>query len=130
MNTISHHSEWYTETRAWSWIIESPMQNLKSSFRSWSICIVFSLVFSFIFLLYFLGYTSHKKSWCVKLVGRQTSRKIIWEVGRTFPSSIIYNEEYLTSRKISIVQYLLHFLWISQFSSLIYVCYNSSSIFI
>ena len=53
----------------------------------------------------------HKKSWCAELVGRQTSRKIISTSEQfRFCSSIIYDEEYLSSRKISIVQYLLHFL--------------------
>ena len=44
-------------------------------------------------------------------MGRQTSRKTISTSGQfKFRSSIIYDEEYLRSRKISIVQYLLHFL--------------------
>ena len=62
-------------------------------------------IYLFIFCLY------HKKSWCAQLVGRQTSRKIISTSEQSrFRSSIIYDEEYLRSRKISIVQYLLHFL--------------------
>ena len=67
--------------------------------------------FIYLFFVYIFLAIHHKKSWCAELVGRQTSRKIISTSEQfRFCSSIIYDEEYLSSRKISIVQYLLHFL--------------------
>ena len=67
--------------------------------------------FIYLFFVYIFLAIHHKKSWCAELVGRQTRRKIISTSEQfRFCSSIIYDEEYLSSRKISIVQYLLHFL--------------------